>query len=77
MHSFSLYINKYINVLFSGIAEFSGNDSVPEADAVCMKKRMTESEKEYREQERERKRTKGSFWIDKGEQHELFCQELL
>lgn len=54
MHSFSLYINKYINVLFSGIAEFSGNDSVPEADAVCMKKRMTEGEKEYRERERER-----------------------
>lgn len=34
VHSFLLYINKYIIVLFSGEADFSGNDSDPEANAV-------------------------------------------
>lgn len=46
MHSFSLYINKYIIVLFSGNAELSGNYSDPEADTVCIKKRKKEREKE-------------------------------
>jgi len=52
VHSFSLYINKYIIVLFSGNAEFSGNYSDPDANIVCAKKRKIESEKE-RERERE------------------------
>lgn len=54
MHSFSLYINKYIIVLFSGNAEFSRNYSDPEANAVCVKTREKESEKK-RENESEGK----------------------
>lgn len=46
VHSLSLYINKYIIVLFSGNAESSGNYSDPEANVVCMKTRKKESKKE-------------------------------
>jgi len=62
VHSFSLYINKYIIVLFSGNAEFSGNYSDPDANIVCAKKRKIESEKE-REREREGSESEGTFLV--------------
>jgi len=71
VHSFSLYINKYIIVLFSGNAEFSGNYSDPDANIVCAKKRKIESERERGV------RVRGRFWFDKGGQHELFGWKLL
>lgn len=46
MHSFSLYINKYIIVLFSGNDENFRKYSDPGANIVCVKKRKRESEKE-------------------------------
>lgn len=52
MHSFSLYINKYVIALFRGNAEFSENYSDSGANTVCLKARKTKGETKERERER-------------------------
>jgi len=67
-----LYINKYIIVLFSGSAEYSGTYNDPAAKNVCMNKRKKECERVC-ERERKKERKRGSFQFVKGSQYELFC----
>lgn len=71
---FTLYINKYIIVLFSGDAESRGKHSDPEANADCMK---TRERKKKRGRER---RTEGGFSFQKTggrEQRAFGCWDLL
>lgn len=50
---FTLYINKYIIVLFSGDAESRGKHGDPEANADCMKTRERKKRGEEKEGQRE------------------------
>lgn len=67
---FTLYINKYIIVLFSGDAESRGERSDPEANADCMKTRE-------RKKEGKRKRDGGRVQLSENRGEGATCVWLL